>query len=160
MRAPLVAPSIADTGESVGTKTRVTRQIPIHPALDRMLDDWSSRRWSPMNACTPQPDHLVVPSRGGLENVRRNQRMWEQWQENDLKRLVLHLRVMHATRRTFIDLGLEAGVLEAVLSQLTRRPKRTTLNAYGRRTWRQLGEAELAIELGASAPAEEGECAA
>lgn len=145
-REPLGALIIANTGTSSGTKTGVTREIPIHPLLAQVLADWRERGWVAMNKRAAKPDDLVVPSREAPEQVRRPQPMWERWKD-DLKKLGLHHRDMHATRRTFMDFGLEAGVAEEVLLHLTHTPRKTMINAYGRRPWKQLCDAVLAIEI-------------
>lgn len=53
----------------------------------------------------------------------------------------------NATRRAFVDFGLEAGAAEELLSHVTHPPRNTMRSAYGQRPWKQLCEAIRAIEI-------------
>jgi integrase len=45
------------------TKTGVTRLVPVHPALKRVLDDWLGRGFKEAFGREPHPDDLMFPAR-------------------------------------------------------------------------------------------------
>ena len=50
------------------TKTGVTRLVPVHPALQRILDEWLARGFRDVFGREARPDDLIFPSR---TDVRR-----------------------------------------------------------------------------------------
>jgi len=44
-------------------KTKVPREVPVHPTLARILAQWKLQGWQEMIGRQPQPDDLIVPAR-------------------------------------------------------------------------------------------------
>lgn len=89
-----------------GTKTGVTREVPVHPVLAKILAQWLLSGWTQMMGRPPTADDLLIPSRiGRNRNVNHMLRRFHQ----DLARLGLRKRRQHDARRTFISLALADG---------------------------------------------------
>ncbi len=56
----LVIATSYDTGR---TKTEVTRRVPVHPTLGRILAAWKISHWERIYGGAPSADDLVVPTR-------------------------------------------------------------------------------------------------
>ena len=64
------------------TKTGVTREVPVHPVLAKIIGEWLLGGWAKMIGRDPRPDDLLIPSRLGR-----------------------HRNVNHMLRRLHEDLG-------------------------------------------------------
>src|SRR5262249_24138524 len=113
---PLGKLVVARSYDKDGTKTQVSRLVPIHPVLAQLLDEWWRTGWEAAygGARTPK-DYIVLRSVGGpppAEDVDGD--LWPADQAfklftADLEALETRLRRGHDLRRTFITLAQEDG---------------------------------------------------
>jgi integrase len=127
-------------------KTELTREVPVHPVLAKILAEWKLRGWAEMMGRSPTPDDLIVPSREGRN---RNANTTLRRFHKDLARLGLRKRRQHDMRRTFISLARADGARADVLERVTHGPRGDIMNLYTTLPWALLCEevVKLRIEL-------------
>ena len=128
-------------------KTKIPRDVPVHPVLAELLADWKESGWPAMFGREPGPDDLIIPSRLGKN--RSANHMLKKFHQ-DLERLRIRARRQHDLRRTFISLCLGDGGRPDVLRWVTHsRPKAHTIDDYTTLVWNPLCEevAKLRIAL-------------
>lgn len=126
------------------TKTGRTRDVPVHPTLAIILDDWKANGWRKYMGRDPGPDDLVVPNELGehlTENSTRDTR------PADLAKLGLRLRRFHDGRATFITLGTVDGAEEVWLERVTHNAKGNQHSQYRRTVWLKLCEAVSCLNI-------------
>lgn len=144
-------------------KNKVTRKIPVHPALAAILAEWKLSGWAAEYGRRPTEDDFIIAKpwprgRDGKrvtelpsawvagERVNNPRILWKwlngQWREGerrtpgDLERLGLRPRRAYDTRRTFITLAVADGAREVILRHITHgRPKKTAFDLYPSFPW-------------------------
>ena len=129
-----------------GTKTGVTRLVPVHPTLRKLLDAWWDSGFAAVFGRDPEPGDLIVPTRGG------KMRAASQAQKDfgaDLKALGLRHRRGHDLRRAFITLAQVDGARRDLLETVTHGPRGDIMSVYTSFPWEALCAevAKLKIEL-------------
>lgn len=126
-----------------GTKTEVSKHVPVHPVLAAMLAEWKLGGWSAMMGRTPEPDDLIVPlppeaaarrrTREG-EPFRGSDYSYKRWIDEDLPALGWRHRRHYDMRATFITLALEDGADRDIIeSRVTHTKKRrSAFDGYNR----------------------------
>lgn len=136
------------------TKTKVTREVPVHGLLAGVLKEWLAPGGGRerLVAMAPGKDiDLIVPSREG--GCRRRNSVYAAMQR-DLTLVGLRPRRVHDTRRTFISLAMEAGGHKDLLKWVTHgRPKSgDAFDQYKEPSWgalcAEVGKLELARPAG------------
>ncbi|ADO73003.1 site-specific integrase [Stigmatella aurantiaca] len=127
-------------------KTERSREVPVHPVLARVLEEWRQKGWERKQGRAPTADDLVVPSRRGEH--RRDPVVHGQLRE-DLELLGLRGRRVHDTRRTFISLALADGADRDKLAWVTHGPKGDIVSLDTTLPWESLCAevAKLKVEL-------------
>lgn len=149
-RAPLGALLVARSlerrsREEKGTKTGVTRTVPVHPLLRDALAAWRSAGCASILGRKPEPDDLLVPSRGG---GHRGERQVLARLQEDLARLGFRPRRVHDTRRTLISLARAGGARADVLRWVTHGGSRASIiDAYSSLPWETLCAEVLCFRL-------------
>lgn len=121
-----------------GTKTGVSREVPVHPTLAAMLSEWKLSGWAKDRGTTkgPNPDDLIVP------NVEGNHRAVLGMLRSlhvDTKHLELTQRRLHGMRHTFISLAIDDGARVDVISKVTHaKAVRTAFDSYREEAWETL----------------------
>lgn len=128
------------------TKTKVPRQVPVHPTLARILDDWRAVGWERVYGRAPQPDDLVTPSRN---MTARDKHDAPKQLRADLELLELRPRRGHDLRRTFITLAQVDGARRDLLETITHGPRGDIVSVYTTFPWPALCDEvrKLKIEL-------------
>lgn len=96
------------------TKTDVVREMPVHPALAHILNDWIDRGWRDRYGRAPKPTDWLVPSdyahgqRSGRLRPLRSGTV-RQILYRALDRLGMRRRLQHDFCRTFVTALREAG---------------------------------------------------
>ena len=119
----------------VKTKTRVPRDVPLHPTIAALLQEWWERGFASHFGRAPTPGELVVPSRRG--NVRAaptSQRMFL-W---DCRKLGLARGRGHDLRRTFVSLARADGADPHILEWVTHGPRGSIVDLYTTYPWEAL----------------------
>jgi integrase len=130
------------------TKTGATLHVPIHPVLQRMLEDWWKEGWARFMGRAPQPDDLVFPREDGKHRLVSG--TYKQFKQ-DLATLDLPAQRQYESRSTFRNLALSAGASEFHVNLITHpKPKRAS-DYYTRleMQWPGMCDAVLAIDSGA-----------
>lgn len=147
---PLGKLSIARTYQSKRTKTKVTRPVPVHPQLLRMLTAWRAL-WPQIYGREPEPDDFVVPTRT-MRPVDPSDAVIAM--KLDLTALELRLdagehrdRGGHDLRAWFITSALADGAAPDALYAVTHTKKRDVASGYNRQRWSRLCEAVSALQL-------------
>ena len=149
-----------------GTKTEVTKYIPVHPTLATMLAAWRATGWAAMMGRAPEPDDLIVPLPPEAVARRRTRTgdafrgydySGKRWREADLPALGWRHRRHYDMRATFITLALDDGADAHIIeTRVTHtRKSRSAFDGYNRGTQWALTCAEVAklkIELKKTAP--------
>lgn len=114
-------------------KSKVPRQVPIHPTLSWILEDWRQRGWAQHYGRRPELDaDLVVPTR----NLRAHKSPESQRAfGRDLVRLGLRVRRGHDLRRTFVTLARADGARRDVLEAVTHGPRGNIVDVYTSWPW-------------------------
>jgi integrase len=130
---PLGRIVVARSYNKRGTKTKVVRWMPIHPALATILGRWIERGFAEMMGRPPEPDDLVLPTPPPPKGKGRHSPAWEMRDKNytrkcflrDLRTLGIEHRRVHDLRRTFTSLAREDGADKDILRRGTHQPRRT-----------------------------------
>ncbi len=81
----MVVKSYSTKRKEVGDpKTKVSREIPVHPILAEVLSGWRSQGWRELMGREPESSDLIVPSRRGV--CRSANHMLKKFHQ-DLKRI-------------------------------------------------------------------------
>lgn len=149
---PLGRLVISRSGEKQGTKTQLTRQVPVHPTLAKILTRWKRSGWAEKYGREPRPDDLVLPTHD--LKVRKAAQTLKAFRD-DLAMLGFRTRRSHDLRRTFITLALVDGARRDVLKPLTHPSKQDILNLYTSYPWPTICEevAKLRVDLPADVAA-------
>ncbi len=99
-----------------GTKTQVSREVPVHAVLAALLDAWKATRWAKVFGREPTADDLVVPSEAFTPLLPGNTR--EAFLD-DLATVGLRDRRGHDLRRTMITLAQVDGARRDILKVIT-----------------------------------------
>lgn len=133
------------------TKTESPRQVPVHPLLAMLLNEWRTSGYKRLMGRDPRPDDVIVPARSGL--MRNRARSWSH-HAGDLEQLGLRHRRIHDTRRTFITLARVDGARRDVLEQITHNAKGNIMDMYTTLPWHTLCEAVSCLKLRLLTPEE------
>ena len=118
-----------------GTKTGISREAPVHPALAAILAAWRLGGWAAHYGRAPRADDLIVPTR--RENMR-NRKDATTACARDCRELAIRHRRGHDLRRTFISLAQADGALPHILERVTHGPRGDILNQYTTWPWATL----------------------
>ncbi len=129
------------------TKTEVPREVPVHPVLATILEDWRTVGFPLLFGRPAEPHDLIVPSRRG--RVRSVRHMHRKMQE-DCKRLGMRPRRQHDARRTFISLARADGARQSVLKLITHGPPQGIMDLYSTLPWETLCEAVAVMKVTSS----------
>ena len=147
---PLHRLSIARTYQDQRTKTKVTRLVPEHPALTRMLDAWA-RMWPDVYGRASTPDDFIVPTRT-FKPVDPSDAVIAF--KADLDALGLRVaageyrdRGGHDLRAWFISTAIEDGAREDALYTVTHTKKKDVASGYNRQRWTRLCDAVSALKF-------------
>lgn len=118
----IVANTHRGRGSSKGTKTGVTRWVPVHPVLAAMLAEWRLAGWERLYGRAPKDEDLVVPT----DELRpRNRKDAQDALLRDLVRLGLRKTAASTTRRghdfraTLTTLALDDGAAPHLIRMAT-----------------------------------------
>lgn len=146
----LIVATSYDTGR---TKTEVTRRVPVHPVLAKILAAWRVSHWERVYGRAPTSDDLIVPTRAmnpiAVSDAAR-------YFKDDL--LTLELRTAagrfrdrggHDLRAWFITTCQEHGAHRDLLRVVTHTAKGDIVSGYTRASWGALcgevGKLQVAI---------------
>lgn len=137
----------------IETKTGIPRQVPVHPTLAAILEQWWAYGWREAYDRDPEPDDLIVmTSRGNRLRAANTQKQFVR----DLATLGLRVKASslnrrgHDLRRTLITLARADGAIDSLLRWVTHGPKPgEILDVYSSPPWESLcGEvAKLRVRL-------------
>jgi len=128
------------------TKTERPREVPVHPALAKVLASWWESGWARFTGRPPTGDDLIVPAaRGGSRNVSYSLKAFHL----DLATLGLRERRHYDSRRTFISLGQADGARKEVLRWITHGAAGDIVDLYTTLPWATLCDAVACIRVGA-----------
>lgn len=133
------------------TKTGVVRIVPVHVALQHLLELWVETELTRFYGRRANSDDLLYPHRypSGTIGFRPDNTMLRWWHK-DLARLNLRKRRLHGLRHTFVTLALDAGAEERSIRHLTHcDQKGSAFSIYVHHRWDRLCEAvsKLQIEI-------------
>lgn len=122
-------------------KTRIPRQVPVHPMLAKILAAWKLGGWQRKVGRAPGPDDIMVPTvsakRPGLDGQRRSAKVLRQLHA-DLEVLGFRPRRTHDTRRTLISLAMADGARADILKWITHGPPKSVMGLYTTLPWATL----------------------
>lgn len=143
---PLAKLTISKSGKKNRTKTQLTREVPIHPALASILDEWEATGWAATFGRAPRANDLIVPTE--RNKIRSAQQTLKEFHE-DLERIGLRTRRGHDLRRTFVTLIRVDGGRSDVLRPITHPGEKDIIGLYTTFPWPVVCEelAKLRISL-------------
>jgi integrase len=130
-------------------KTEVPREVPVHPALAKILASWKLGGFELHFARRATPDEFIVPNRAKTRHGKPidGRRAWHNLQY-DLRTLGLRPRRVHDTRRTFISLATGDGADKYLLQWITHGPSaKDAFDAYATPPWEALCKQVAALQL-------------
>jgi hypothetical protein len=154
--AMVIAFSYDSAGRKVkGTKTEVTREVPVHPVLAHLLSEWRSTGWEAMMGRPPTADDLIVPDRpDGLNRKKshfpfRAANLVYKAMLRDLELLGLRKRRIHDARRTFVSVCMDAGMNKDIVQRFTHvsQNEQSAFGLYNSPLWRRQCEEMLRLDL-------------
>jgi integrase len=122
------------------TKAERPRKVPVTPQLAALLAEWKLSGWPAMFDRKPEPDDLIVPSRGQGERLpsnRSSSHMLKKFHQ-DCQRVGIRERRQHDSRRTWLSVVLAAGANETHAKWIAHGPPPTVLGAYMSMPWSTL----------------------
>jgi integrase len=132
----LVIATSYDTGR---TKTEVTRRVPVHLTLAKILAAWKLSHWERIYGRAPTPDDLIVPTRNMTPTAPKEA---NEAFKHDLAALGLRIeageyrdRGGHDLRSWFITTCQEHGAHRDLLRVVTHTAKGDVVSGYTRATW-------------------------
>lgn len=134
---PLGRLTIATQYDNAPLKVERPREMPVHPLLATMLDEWGTRGWPMQYGRTPRGEDFIVPHRDSPTKHRDPDSTWARLQA-DLDKLELRRRRVHDTRRTFISLARTDGARPDLLRVVTHGTKGSIFDEYTSFTWEAL----------------------
>jgi integrase len=137
---PLGRLLIANSNSRRRTKTGAVRQVPVHPALARVLAEWRLGGWVAMMGRAPKAEDLIVPAAEGrrvLLGEMRNRNTWGPQTKRDLAMLGLRHRRVYDLRRTFVSLARTDGARADLLKLVTHGSdsQRNMMDLYSTFDW-------------------------
>lgn len=138
------------------TKTEVTRRIPIHPTLARVLAQWRLSGWAALYGRAPTEADYIVPGgkvgRAKFADPERRASSTSSLKRlhEDLELLGLRKRRQHDARRTFISLALADGASKDLLMWVTHTPG-DQMDAYTTPPWSALCREVAKLQIQARA---------
>lgn len=121
------------------TKTKASREVPVHPTLAAILAEWKLSGWSAFRgdpSKAPGPDDLIVPNERGVPRQAANT---HDSMRVDMKHLGIDVRRLHGMRHAFISLAIDGGARPDVISKVTHtRPQTSSFDAYREESWETL----------------------
>ena len=131
-----------------------TRELPVHPVLERILRDWWDTGFALTYCRAPQPNDWIVPSMRDGRSLRSLRNGLKRLHE-DCERLGLRTRRQHDTRRTFLSLLRSAGVPKDMARAFTHSGLGDVLDSYTEWTWPALCDALSKMPVGFVGPTAE-----
>ena len=131
------------------TKAERPRRVPVTPQLAAILADWKMHGWPAMFGRKPEPDDLIVPSRGQGERLPTNRsasHMLKKFHQ-DCRRVGIRERRQHDSRRTWLSVVLAAGATETHAKWIAHGPPPTVLGAYLSMPWATLCAVVSALKV-------------
>lgn len=128
-------------------KTDNHRIVPLHPVLQRVLEDWSGA-WEMLVGRKPQPDDFVVPDlrlRASGCGLTKNQSY--KMLRASAESAGVKWRGVHATRHTFITLARRGGANERALEKITHNARGGIVDGYTRQDWAPLCDVVLCLSF-------------
>jgi len=124
------------------TKTEVTRAVPVHPTLAKILTAWRTKHWERIYGRAPTPDDYVAPTRNMTpvdpDDAGDSFKL-------DLANLGLRIdagehrdRGGHDLRAWFITTAQECGAHRDLLRVVTHPGKGDVVSGYTRASWAAL----------------------
>lgn len=140
------------------TKTKVSREVPVHPTLAVLLHEWRRAGWRRRLGRDPVEQDILCPQPFDRGKGRRLGGPRQHWSADcfrkrcyrDLEVLGLRRRSPHDGRATFITLVVEDGGRGELLERVTHAPvERSARDGYFRPSWPALCAelAKLRVEL-------------
>lgn len=143
----------ARLGVERAPKSKVGREIPVHPTLGQLLLELREPGWAQLFGRPPSSRDLVVPRTPGRSASRpdrvRHPNVARKQFKSDLARLGLRERSPHDARATFISLTVEAGCAPQLMERITHAPlEQTARDGYLRPSWAAICRELLKLRLG------------
>lgn len=121
------------------TKTEDTREVPEHPALKKILDDWRAHHWARIYGTEPKEDDFIVPARTGrcVDGHEANRAL-----KRDLAALGLRVRAGsrrdrggHDLRGWYETQPVEDGADSMLIRRTTHAAPTDVVSGYHRFSW-------------------------
>ncbi len=153
VREPLACLNVSSSytrinGEEKGTKTENPREVPVHPELEELLQNWRRAGWEEFHGAEPKPNDLVLPNQA-LRHLTDNN--VNAIRASNFELLEMRTRRFHDARRTFISLAQADGAQKDVLQVITHNPGEV-MDLYTTFPWPTLCEAVLCLKLSRRPP--------
>lgn len=128
------------------TKTKVPRDVPVHPELAKILAEWKLGGYEDYCGLTPRRDRLIIPS---IKSTFRKHTTDQQHFHKHLEMLGMRHRRQHDARRTFISLALADGAQPHVLKWVTHgvNHSRAVMDLYTTLPWETLCSSVAVLKL-------------
>jgi integrase len=121
-----------------------TRQVPVHPALAKLLTWWKVEGFELVFCRKPTPDDPIIPSRDGTPHTKST--AYKAWRHACAKTGVPN-KTLHSSRHTFITLCRRGGARKEVLEKVTHNARGDIVDAYTHWDWAPLCEAVLCLQM-------------
>ena len=151
----VVATQAEDATTTRETKTREIRDVPVVPALAKLLAEWKLSGFPMLFGRAPQPEDPIVPSRASTrDQMRFRSKKTVEQLHKDLKRIELRdvPSARHALRATFLSLLEIDGANMAIARRATHAAPTDVVGGYIRVRWedvcREIGKLNVTLRPG------------
>jgi integrase len=127
------------------------RLVPVHPALQAVLESWWATGWELAHRRPPTLDDFIVPTQPRYGSGARTKSSAYDAFQRSLKAVGVTNRTAHATRNTFISVARSGGARPDVIEQITHNAKGTIIDGYTTFEWQPLCDAVLCFSVAPSA---------
>lgn len=128
------------------TKTKRPRLVPVHPALQEILESWVSDGLARQLGRQATPEDLLFPSPATGEERAGNSIL--KLLHSDLSTLGYRSRRAHDTRRTHISMLVDSGASKDIYVVWTHGKKKDVLSGYTTESWKTFCREMLKLEFG------------
>ena len=141
---PLPMMTVATQYDGQPLKTGKSRQVPVHAALCKILEDWRRYGFEQLFCRTLEPDDFIVPNRQGEV---RSKNAGSKAINRDCDQVGIPRKGAHSCRRFFITYTRADGARQEVIERVTHNAKGTMVDQYTYFDWDVLCEAVSALKF-------------
>lgn len=130
------------------------RDIPIHPELQRMLEEWERIGWHRLVGRLPRPEDFIIPREDGLMHSKQSLGAKSVKRAAKVAGIDATGRDFHSFRRAMITIARSNGARAEIVERITHNAAGAQIDGYTYFGWDVLCEAISQVKIGPAKLAE------